>query len=78
MINDLNLGDLVSDSLGSIKLFIEDSKLKKIRRKFRRNGKIIYTKYLITYNPVRDLMLDGLSFNLRMIRKSLNILSNKQ
>ena len=69
MITDMNLNDLVSNSLDYFNTFIENNKLKKFRRKFRRNGKITYTKYLITYNPVRDFMFDTLSFNLKMFRR---------
>ena len=71
MFSDMNLDDLVSNSLDYINSFIEDNKLKKFRRKFRRNGKITYTKYLITYNPVRDFMFDTLSFSLKMFNRIL-------
>lgn len=51
--------------------FSDDCKIKKFRRKFRQNGKITYSKYLCTYNPVNDLFLDNLSFSLKRINTLL-------
>ena len=49
--------------------FIEDCKIKKFRRKFRRNNKIYYSREIFFYNPVRDLIVDNLAFSLKWINR---------
>ena len=71
MIDDILKNIDFSNMFEPIFDILEDCKVKKFRRKFRRR-KNVYTKYLICYNPCRDFLIENMLFNLKFLRKNFN------
>lgn len=69
--NTIDFNDIFSNLNETIDVLCESSKRKIVKRKFRLNNKQIKYRYLMSYNPVAEYMLDNYSFGIRMINRLL-------
>ena len=69
--NNIDFNNIFSNLNETIDVLCESSKRKVVKRKIRLNNKQIKYRYLISYNPVAEYMLDNYSFGLKMASRLL-------